>query len=181
MVLNSGGSASLTPTCTCNIALSNQGYKRGHRHASRYSGRSSRCRRRAYQLHDKLNRGDERYLVPRSWAERAYPKLIYYTKHDKRSHFEAWEQPLRRISAASMTKKSSPRSQVIKDAHRSLGVAERLVPQVNLHYEPCDGSGQCSAGVTRSFTPQWTKNAISRVFRSPKHCATLGEAAPDGS
>jgi pimeloyl-ACP methyl ester carboxylesterase len=36
---------------------------------------------------------DEIYTVPRSWAERAYPKLIYYKKHDKGGHFAAWEQP----------------------------------------------------------------------------------------
>lgn len=31
--------------------------------------------------------------VPRSWAERGYPKLIYYNKLDKGGHFAAWEQP----------------------------------------------------------------------------------------
>ena len=31
--------------------------------------------------------------VPRSWAERAYPKLIHYNKLDKGGHFAAWEQP----------------------------------------------------------------------------------------
>jgi pimeloyl-ACP methyl ester carboxylesterase len=36
---------------------------------------------------------DELYPAPRSWAERAYPKLIYYKKHDKGGHFAAWEQP----------------------------------------------------------------------------------------
>ncbi|HEY6931425.1 MAG TPA: epoxide hydrolase [Thermoanaerobaculia bacterium] len=29
----------------------------------------------------------------RSWAEHAYPKLIYYKRHDKGGHFAAWEQP----------------------------------------------------------------------------------------
>jgi len=33
------------------------------------------------------------YTPPRSWAEQAYPKLIYYNKHDKGGHFAAWEQP----------------------------------------------------------------------------------------
>jgi hypothetical protein len=33
---------------------------------------------------------DEIYAVPRSWAERAYPKLIYYNKLDKGGHFAAW-------------------------------------------------------------------------------------------
>jgi pimeloyl-ACP methyl ester carboxylesterase len=36
---------------------------------------------------------DELELCPRSWAERAYPKLIYYNKHDKGGHFAAFEQP----------------------------------------------------------------------------------------
>jgi len=36
---------------------------------------------------------DEVYTVPRSWAERAYPKLTYYSRHDKGGHFAAWEQP----------------------------------------------------------------------------------------
>jgi pimeloyl-ACP methyl ester carboxylesterase len=36
---------------------------------------------------------DELYPAPRSWAERAYPKLIYYNKVDKGGHFAAWEQP----------------------------------------------------------------------------------------
>ena len=36
---------------------------------------------------------DELYPAPRSWAERAYPTLIYYKKHDKGGHFAAWEQP----------------------------------------------------------------------------------------
>jgi len=36
---------------------------------------------------------DELYQCPRSWAERAYPKLIYYNKVDKGGHFAAWEQP----------------------------------------------------------------------------------------
>ena len=36
---------------------------------------------------------DELYQAPRSWAERAYPKLIHYNKLDKGGHFAAWEQP----------------------------------------------------------------------------------------
>jgi pimeloyl-ACP methyl ester carboxylesterase len=36
---------------------------------------------------------DELYQAPRSWAERAYPKLIYYNKLEKGGHFAAWEQP----------------------------------------------------------------------------------------
>ena len=36
---------------------------------------------------------DEIYAAPKSWAERAYPKLLYYNKPDKGGHFAAWEQP----------------------------------------------------------------------------------------
>jgi pimeloyl-ACP methyl ester carboxylesterase len=36
---------------------------------------------------------EELYQAPRSWAERAYPKLIYYNKLDRGGHFAAWEQP----------------------------------------------------------------------------------------
>jgi pimeloyl-ACP methyl ester carboxylesterase len=36
---------------------------------------------------------DELYPAPRSWAERAHPKLIHYNKLDKGGHFAAWEQP----------------------------------------------------------------------------------------
>ncbi len=36
---------------------------------------------------------DELYQVPRSWAEKAYPKLIHFNKLDKGGHFAAWEQP----------------------------------------------------------------------------------------
>src|SRR5262245_38380718 len=36
---------------------------------------------------------DELYPAPRSWTEKAYPKLIYYKQHDKGGHFAAWEQP----------------------------------------------------------------------------------------
>jgi pimeloyl-ACP methyl ester carboxylesterase len=35
----------------------------------------------------------EVYQAPRSWAERAYPKLIHYNKLEKGGHFAAWEQP----------------------------------------------------------------------------------------
>jgi pimeloyl-ACP methyl ester carboxylesterase len=36
---------------------------------------------------------EEIYTAPRSWAERAFPKLIHYNKLDKGGHFAAWEQP----------------------------------------------------------------------------------------
>jgi pimeloyl-ACP methyl ester carboxylesterase len=36
---------------------------------------------------------DELYAAPRSWTERAYPKLIHYNELPKGGHFAAWEQP----------------------------------------------------------------------------------------
>lgn len=36
---------------------------------------------------------DEIYTAPRSWTERAYPKLVHYGRLDKGGHFAAWEQP----------------------------------------------------------------------------------------
>jgi pimeloyl-ACP methyl ester carboxylesterase len=35
----------------------------------------------------------EQYQAPRSWAERAYPNLIYFNEVDKGGHFAAWEEP----------------------------------------------------------------------------------------
>ncbi len=35
----------------------------------------------------------EQYQAPRSWAEQAYPNLVYYNEVDKGGHFAAWEQP----------------------------------------------------------------------------------------
>jgi pimeloyl-ACP methyl ester carboxylesterase len=36
---------------------------------------------------------DEIYAAPKSWTEKAYPKLIYYNRLTKGGHFAAWEQP----------------------------------------------------------------------------------------
>ncbi|MBW8910089.1 MAG: alpha/beta fold hydrolase [Mesorhizobium sp.] len=36
---------------------------------------------------------DEIYTAPKSWTERAYPKLIHYNRLAKGGHFAAWEQP----------------------------------------------------------------------------------------
>jgi pimeloyl-ACP methyl ester carboxylesterase len=35
----------------------------------------------------------ENYQAPRSWAERAYHKLIYYNSVAEGGHYAAWEQP----------------------------------------------------------------------------------------
>jgi pimeloyl-ACP methyl ester carboxylesterase len=36
---------------------------------------------------------DELYQAPRTWVEKAYPKLIHYNRLPKGGHFAAWEQP----------------------------------------------------------------------------------------
>jgi pimeloyl-ACP methyl ester carboxylesterase len=36
---------------------------------------------------------DDIYTVSRSWAEKAYPKLIHFNRLPKGGHFAAWEQP----------------------------------------------------------------------------------------
>jgi pimeloyl-ACP methyl ester carboxylesterase len=36
---------------------------------------------------------DEVVQTPRSWAEKAYPNLIYYNRLEKGGHYAAWEQP----------------------------------------------------------------------------------------
>ena len=58
---------------------------------------------------------DEIYPAPRSWAERAYPKLIHYNKLDKGGHFAAWEQP-QLLSAELRTGFRSLRAAVAKAA-----------------------------------------------------------------
>jgi pimeloyl-ACP methyl ester carboxylesterase len=35
----------------------------------------------------------ELYKAPRSWAERAYPNLIYFNELDRGNHFAAWQEP----------------------------------------------------------------------------------------
>jgi hypothetical protein len=35
----------------------------------------------------------ELYQAPRSWAERAYPNLIYFNEVDRGCHFAAWQEP----------------------------------------------------------------------------------------
>ena len=36
---------------------------------------------------------DEIYAAPRSWTQKAYPRLIHYNQLEKGGHFAAWEQP----------------------------------------------------------------------------------------
>ena len=43
---------------------------------------------------------EEIYQAPRSWTEKAYPKLIYYNRLPKGGHFAAWEQPVEILQRA---------------------------------------------------------------------------------
>jgi pimeloyl-ACP methyl ester carboxylesterase len=36
---------------------------------------------------------NELYQAPRSWAEQAYPNLIYFNEVDRGNHFAAWQEP----------------------------------------------------------------------------------------
>jgi pimeloyl-ACP methyl ester carboxylesterase len=36
---------------------------------------------------------NEIYQAPRSWAERAYPNLVYFNEVDRGNHFAAWQEP----------------------------------------------------------------------------------------
>ena len=62
----------------------------------------------------------EQYQAPRTWAERAYPKLIYYNQLDKGGHFAAWEQP---DSSPPSSGPASGRSAKRSEANELLGVA----------------------------------------------------------
>ena len=57
---------------------------------------------------------EEIYQPPRSWAERAYPRLVHYNKLDRGGHFAAWEQPKLlsdelRAGFRSLTRRQPPR------------------------------------------------------------------------
>ncbi|MEO6779343.1 MAG: epoxide hydrolase [Bradyrhizobium sp.] len=49
---------------------------------------------------------EEIYQAPKSWAEKAYVKLIHYSNHPKGTHFAAWEQPAPFVSDVRATFKS---------------------------------------------------------------------------
>jgi pimeloyl-ACP methyl ester carboxylesterase len=49
---------------------------------------------------------EEIYQAPKSWAEKAYVKLVYYGNHPKGTHFAAWEQPTLFVSDVRATFKS---------------------------------------------------------------------------
>jgi hypothetical protein len=51
-----------------------------------------------------------RYTAPKNWAERAYPKLIYYNNVDKGGHFVASELFVAELREATSGSSSSPPS-----------------------------------------------------------------------
>jgi pimeloyl-ACP methyl ester carboxylesterase len=55
----------------------------------------------------------EQYQAPRTWAEQAYPNLIYFNEVDSGGHFAAWEQP--RLFAAELRAAFRP----LRDTRRS--------------------------------------------------------------
>ena len=64
------------------------------------TGRTARCRRcgRAKPPELSLPVGftvfpGEIFQAPRSWAEKVYPKLIYFNEAERGGHFAAWEEP----------------------------------------------------------------------------------------
>ena len=72
---------------------------------------------------------DEVYQVQRSWAERAYPKLIHYNKVEKGGHFAAWEQPelfTKRSAPGSRRCASHPRNAAWATASTSRSPADRI-------------------------------------------------------
>ncbi len=58
----------------------------------------------------------ERYQAPRSWADRAYPNLIYFNELDTGGHFAAWEQP--QILCQELRAAFRPLRQVAQREHR---------------------------------------------------------------
>ena len=84
----------------------------------------------------------EQYQAPRSWAEQAYPNLIYFNEVDKGGHFAAWEQPelfteeLRAAFSSLRSTNGGRHEQHRRDRHRdpalprrdSRGAARRPAP-----------------------------------------------------
>ena len=62
--------------------------------------------------------------VPREWAERAYPNLIYYNELEKGGHFAAWEQPglfAGEMRAAFRSLRQTARTEPMKSVRASSG------------------------------------------------------------
>ena len=71
--------------------------------------------------------------APRSWAEKAYPKLIHYNRLDKGGHFAAWEQP----AAVLLRKCAPPSGRCVSRSEPSSGRALRVRPFSEHTYQEC--------------------------------------------
>ena len=111
---------------------------------------------------------DELYQAPRSWAEKAYPKLIHYNKLDKGGHFAAWEQPqaLRRrgphrVPVASLDGDAAP--------SRLLAAGVKTVTHCEVGTEPpsvLPGSAKGGAKRCPGFSP-WASPLLGSDQDSP--------------
>ena len=69
---------------------------------------------------------DEIAPATRSWAEKAYPKLLFYNKHDKGGHFAAFEQPQSMIQTSVRGFGRCARTLAVGSKEISAGQAGRL-------------------------------------------------------
>ena len=85
---------------------------------------------------------DELYPAPRSWAEKAYPKLIHYNKLDKGGHFAAWEQPQAFVTRGAHRVPVASLMVLQPAAHASAAppVRRRSLSRIRKHRGPLPGS-----------------------------------------
>ena len=113
---------------------------------------------------------DEIYAAPRSWAEKAYPKLIHYNKLDKGGHFAAWEQP----------------ELFVDGAARRVQVAALGRTETRSARRAADRRARCTIGPdSRSETAPWPRStARSSHFLALRATAaaavTIGRPEPIG-
>jgi hypothetical protein len=72
----------------------------------------------------------ELYQAPRSWAERAYPNLIYFNEVNRGNHFAAWQEPelfTTEVRAAFRALRWNPRLHSLPGARRDIRGARPMV------------------------------------------------------
>ena len=122
---------------------------------------------------------DEIYAAPRSWAERAYPKLIHFNTLPKGGHFAAWEQPelftaeLRAPSIAPLDRQLTARLQS-QSGHGwpKRHTWWRLTHGFNVHYGDSYRRRWCSRGrrprERRCFSRRGSRRRRSRDLPAPR-------------
>jgi hypothetical protein len=80
----------------------------------------------------------EIYTAPRSWAEKAYPKLIHYNKLPKGTHFAAWTAILFRGSSRGFQTTAQTN---LKTSARACAPTPRMKRNCNLY-----GRIRCARG-----------------------------------